>query len=118
VRTLLELIIAVAIVAFAWEKSLKERADDLPWISDKSSSTQSHSRSSIVNPRASPKAPGTWMRDPKRQSILDTPQPKTTTIPAPSSTAGSSLLDPNHRSPLDPPSKKHPQPTPSFSSYR
>jgi hypothetical protein len=30
VRTLLELIIAVAIIAFAWEKSLKERADDLP----------------------------------------------------------------------------------------
>jgi hypothetical protein len=118
VRTLLELIIAVAIIALAWEKSLKERTDDLPWVSDKPSSTQNHPRSSIVNPRPTPTAPGAWMWDSKRQSILDTPQPKTATIPAPSSTAGSSLLDPNHRSPLDPPSKKHAQPTPPFSSYR
>jgi hypothetical protein len=109
---LLEVIIAVAIIALAWEKSLKERADDLPSFSDKSSSTQNQPRSSSVNPRPSPTAPGAWMWDPKRQSILDTPQPKTATIPAPSSTAGSSLLDPNHRSPLDPPSKKHQSSTP------
>jgi hypothetical protein len=108
-RTLLELIIAAAIIAIGWEKSLKERADDLAWFSDKPSST--HSRSSIVNPRPSPTAPGAWMWDPKRQSILDTPKPKTATVPVPS-TPGSWLFDPSHRSALDPPNKNHQAPTP------
>jgi hypothetical protein len=112
VRTLLELIIAVAIIAFAWEKSLKERADDLAWFSDKPSSTQNHPRSSIVNPRPTPTAPGAWMWDSKRQSILDTPKPKSATVPAPSSTPGSWLFDPNHRSSLDPPNKNRQAPTP------
>jgi hypothetical protein len=34
-RLLLELTIAAAIVALAWEKSLKDRASELPWFGDK-----------------------------------------------------------------------------------
>ena len=34
-RIVLELVIAAAIIALAWEKSLHERASDLPWIGDK-----------------------------------------------------------------------------------
>jgi hypothetical protein len=114
-RLILDLIIAAAIIALGWEKPLKERISELPWLGDKTAPTESHPRPSSLNPHPVPTASpsGAWMWDPKRQSILDTPKPKTaTTPPVPSSTAGSSLLGPNHRSPLDPPGTKPQQPTP------
>jgi hypothetical protein len=111
-RTLLELIIAAAIIAIGWEKSLKDRAQDLPWFADRPTNTQNRSQSSTVNSRPSPTTPGAWMWDPKRQSILDTPKPKTATVPVPASTPGTWLFDPSHRSALDPPKKNHQAPTP------
>src|SRR6476469_8177285 len=103
-RTVLELLVAAAIIAVGWEKSLKDRAHDLSWFSDKVAAQQNHSQTSIVHPRPSPSVSGSWMWDPKRQSILDTPKA------IPSSTATSSLLDPVHRSPLDPPTRNHATP--------
>jgi hypothetical protein len=114
-RTLLEIILAAAIIALAWEKSLEERARDIPWLGDKISpvvKSPDNPRSSTLNPRPI-NTPAAWMWDPNRRSVLDTPPPKSTTVhPAPTSTAGSWMFDPNHRSPLDPPPKKQPQSTP------
>src|SRR2546423_10926322 len=108
-RSLIEIILVAAIIALAWEKSLKQRVSQLPWFN------QDHPRSSTLNPRPAPTASpsGAWLWDPNRRGILDTPRPKTvTTSPAPTSSPDSWLLDPNHHSPLDPPSQKHPQSTP------
>src|SRR5947208_671738 len=108
-RSLIEIILVAALIALAWEKSLKERVNQLPWL------TQDHPRSSTLNPRPAPTASpnGAWMWDSNRQGILDTPRPNTAkTSPGPSSTAASWMFDPNHRSSLDPPAKKHPGPTP------
>jgi hypothetical protein len=101
VRTLLELMIAAAIIALGWDQPFSER---VPWFPDKTPKSSDHSRSSISNPRPTGTASGSWMWDPKRQSILDTPRPK------PSATVSSSLLDPNHKSPLDSPAKTNATP--------
>jgi|GEM_PF-3033269 len=114
-RLLLEIILAAGLIALAWEKSLEERARDIPWLGDKVlpvAKTPVDRRSSTLNP-GPVSTPAAWMWDPNRRSALDTPRPQTTTVhPAPTSPARSWLFDPNHRSPLDPPSKEYPQSTP------
>jgi hypothetical protein len=77
-RLLLELVIAAAIIALAWEKSLSERVSELPWFTHKVSKTESHSQSSTLDSRPAPSAPGAWMWDRNRKSVLDTPHPKAT----------------------------------------
>jgi len=109
-RTIIEIILAAALIALGWEQPLKDR---VPWLSDKSSTTASHLQPSTLSPRPTATVSGSGMWDPNRQSILDTPKPRAVpTIPVPTSSAGSWLFDPNHRSPLDPPDKKHPASTP------
>jgi hypothetical protein len=93
-RTLIEIILAAALIAFGWEQSLKQR---IPWLAD----NQIHSPTTTLNPRPTPTVSGSWMWDPNRRTVLDTPPPHA----APSASANSFLLDPNHRSPLDPPRK-------------
>lgn len=109
-RLLIEIVLAAAIIALAWEKSLEEHARQIPWLGDKIAASQKPTKVTKTPPAPTPAA---WMWDANRRSVLDTPPPKSTTVhPAPSSTAGSWLFDPNHRSPLDPPSKKHAETTP------
>jgi hypothetical protein len=115
VRLFIEIILAAAIVALAWEKPLQERTRDIPWLGDQIApvvKAPDHPRSSTLNPRPTP-TPAAWMWDANGRSALNTPPPKSENAPStPSSSPGSWMFDPNHRSPLDPPSKKHPQPTP------
>jgi hypothetical protein len=76
VRTLLDIVVAVLLIAVGWEKSFKERAGELPWIGDKLSSVPKapdHSRSSTVHPHPTPTASGAWMWDTNRKSVLDAP---------------------------------------------
>ena len=91
-RLLLEIILAAALIALAWEKSLKERASDLPWIGDKIAP--------VVNAPAQ-----------AQQSQHPRVQPRPIVTPAPTA-SGNWMWDPNHKSPLDPPSKTHASPTP------
>jgi|ERR1041385_4468521 hypothetical protein len=100
-RAIVEMILAVALIALGWEQPLKE---SVPWLADKAHKTVDQPQSSSLNSRPSPTIPGSWMWDPNRQSILDTPRPKA------SATVNSSLLDPNHRTSLDPPTKDRPTP--------
>jgi len=83
-RLLLEIILAVAIIAIAWEKPLSDRASELPWMGDK------------VTPVA---------KTPQRPRS-STPSPRSVVTPAPT-VSGAWMWDPNRKSPLDPPSKKH-----------
>jgi hypothetical protein len=84
-RFILELIVIAAIVALAWEKPMKER---LPW-------TKTPPQEVRATPKPTP--PGAWMWDPDRRTALDTQAPNPTFSPY------SWRLDPNYRSPLDPP---------------
>jgi hypothetical protein len=71
-RLLVEIILAAALIALVWEKSLRERATEIPVNSQ-------HPRSkirTIVTPV--PTVSGPWMWDPNRKSALDRPSP---TIP-------------------------------------
>jgi hypothetical protein len=72
-RLLLEIIIAAALIALAWEKSWKERVSEAPWLGDKLTTTQNHPRSSTLNPRPTATVSGAWMWDPKRKATLDPP---------------------------------------------
>ena len=79
-RLLLEIIIVAAIIALAWEKSLKERASEIPVLGDKIGPTLKKSAKRPHRPGATP-APsvsGAWMWDPNRKTALDRPNP---TIP-------------------------------------
>jgi hypothetical protein len=67
-RLLLELVIAAALIALAWQKSWKERVNDL-------TTAQQHSRSSTLNPRPTATVSGAWMWDPNRKTALDRPSP-------------------------------------------
>jgi hypothetical protein len=102
-RLFLDIIVAVLLIAVAWEKSFKERASELPWLRQFIVSE----KQTTIKPAPTASPSGAWMRDPNRRSALDTPAPQ-----APTSTPSSWLFDPSHRSPLDPPPKKHPQSTP------
>jgi hypothetical protein len=112
-RVLIEIVLAAAIVALAWEKPLKERTNELPWFGDKAATSQ-ESTKVAKKPQPPPAVtPAAWMWDPNRRSALNTPPPKSEIAPStPSSSPGSWMFDPHHRSPLDPPSKKHASPTP------
>ena len=72
-RFFLEIILAAALIALAWEKSLKERASELPWVSDgfKKPAQRQHRHSATPVPTVS----GAWMWDPNRKSVLDRPSP-------------------------------------------
>lgn len=88
-RILIEIVVVAALIALGWEKSFSERASELPWISDKIApvvKAPDHPRSSTLNPR-----------------------PIMTPVPT---VSGAWMWDPNHKTPLDPPSKKHASPTP------
>jgi hypothetical protein len=103
-RLLVELVLVAALIALAWEKSLEERARDIPWLADKIPASE---KSTKVTKGPKPKpasTPAAWMWDSSRRTVLDTPRP---VLPsqAPTSTPGSWMFDPNHRSPLDPPRK-------------
>ena len=108
-RLAIEIILAAALIAFAWEKSLKEKLSEVPWFKDKITASEKSTKVAPTTrppPVPSPTA-AAWMWDPNHRSVLDTPKPRSaTTLPSPSSTAGSWMFDPNHRSPLDPPRKK------------
>jgi hypothetical protein len=82
VRILLEIIVGVLLIALAWEKSLKERFGEIPWPGEK------------IAPVA---------KAPDHPRFLSTPTP---------TASGSWMWDPNRKSPLDPPAKKHPTSTP------
>jgi len=75
-RLVLEILVAAALIALAWEKSLSERANELPWLGDKvAPTTKTPDRSRhVVTP--APTASGAWMWDAKRRSVLDAPSPK------------------------------------------
>jgi hypothetical protein len=108
-RTLFEIVLAAALIALAWEKSLEERARDIPWLGDKIAVSEKSTKTTKAPQSPPVSTPAAWMSDPNRRSVLDTPPPKSTTLhPEPTSTAGSWLFDPKHRSPLDPPTKKRP----------
>jgi hypothetical protein len=108
-RLLIEIILAAALIGLAWEKSLHERARQIPWLGDKLAASENPTKV-VKNPQPPASTPAAWMSDPNHHSVLDTPKPRSiTTLPSPSSTAGSWLFDPNHRSPLDPP-RKNPSP--------
>jgi hypothetical protein len=84
VRLLVDLIIAAAILALAWEKPLKERVNHLPWMADKTA--------------------------PAAKVPVPTTHPQSIVAPTPavhptSTVAGSWMWDPNRKSPLDPPHK-------------
>lgn len=84
-RFLIEIILAAALIALAWEKSLKERASELPWLGDK--------KEPVVKTPAQPPPP----QQPQ-------PQIRTVVIPAPAPTAsGDWMWDPNHHKTLDRP---------------
>ena len=85
-RLIIEIILVAALIAFAWEKSLKERAAEIPWLRDKISTDA--------------EAPS------KNRARL---QPFVT--PAPT-TSAAWMWDPNRKGPLDPPSNKHATATP------
>jgi hypothetical protein len=72
-RLILEILLAAALIALAWEKSLKERASDLPWVSDgfKKSAQRQHRHGATPAPTVS----GAWMWDPNRKTSLDRPSP-------------------------------------------
>lgn len=86
-RLLLEIILAAALIALVWEKSLKERVSELPWIGDKTAPV---------------------VKTPER---VQRPQPRPAVTPAPS-VSGAWMWDANRKSALDTPSKKHPEATP------
>jgi hypothetical protein len=78
-RLVLEIILAAALIALAWEKSLKERASEISWV-DKMAPALKKSVQRQHRPAATP-APtvsGAWMWDPNRKTSLDRPSP---TIP-------------------------------------
>ena len=93
-RLLIEIVVAAALIALGWEKSFGERASELPWIGDKISP--------VVKTPASV---------PPQQSQHPRVQPRPIMTPAPT-VSGAWMWDPNHKTPLDPPSKKHASPTP------
>ena len=70
-RTLLDIAIAVLLIALGWEKSFQQRASELPWVGDKTAAVQK----TAVAPRPAPSASGAWMWDPNRKSVLDRPSP-------------------------------------------
>jgi hypothetical protein len=74
-RFVIELVLIAAFVAFAWEKSLKERVSKIPWIANKISETQSHPQSSTSNSHPTPTVSGAWMWDSNRKTVLDRPSP-------------------------------------------
>lgn len=90
-RLALELVLVAAILYLGWDKPLSE------WVLPVAHSPPPPSRSS-VSAKATLSPSGAWMWDPSRHSVLDKPgeQPKTVHQSA------SGILDPNHRSPLDP----------------
>jgi len=79
-RLLIELVLAAALIVFAWEKPLKERATEIPWLRDKMGPVSNHPQSSTLNPRPvptpAPTISGAWMWDPNRKSPLDSPRKK------------------------------------------
>jgi hypothetical protein len=86
-RLLVDLIIAAAIIALAWEKPLNERVNQLPW-GDKTA--------------PSAKVPVQMSRPQSQPQSIVAPTP----VVQPTSTvAGSWMWDPSHKSPLDPPRK-------------
>jgi hypothetical protein len=89
-RFVVEIILVAALIVVAWEKSLKDRAREIPWPGQLIASEKPMKPA----PTASPS--GAWMWDPNRRTVLDTPPPK-----ALSSTPPSWMFDPNHRSSLD-----------------
>ena len=76
-RLLIEIVLAAALIALAWEKSLKDRASEIPWIGDKIVPVVETQRPrSQIRPAVTP-APtvsGAWMWDPNRKSPLDLPK--------------------------------------------
>lgn len=72
-RLFLEIILAAALIALAWEKSLQERASELPWIGDGLKKSAQRQHRPGVTP--APTVSGAWMWDPNRKSALDRPSP-------------------------------------------
>jgi hypothetical protein len=99
-RLLVDLIIAAAIIALGWEKSLRDRARDVPWLAQLIASDTPTKTKAVLTPGPTVSPSGAWMWDPNHRSALDTPKPKSTITP--SSTAGSWMWDPNHKTVLDP----------------
>lgn len=87
-RLLLEIILAAALIALAWDKSFKERVSEAPWIGDKIAPV-------VKTPAQSPQS--------QHHRSIVTPAP---------TTASSWMWDPNRKSPLDPPTRKHAETTP------
>ena len=87
-RVLIEILVAAALIALVWEKSLKERASELPWVGDKiapalKTAAQPQPKPQprlqprpIVTP--APTASGAWMWDPSHHNPLDRPSPSAT----------------------------------------
>ena len=109
-RLLIEIFIVAALISLAWEKSLRDRLPSF-LTGTKPETTKATPRLQ-TNAGVSATPSGTWMRDPNRRTVLDTPPPGSTTTRATSS-PGSWMWDPNHRSPLDPPAKNSPGPSSS-----
>jgi hypothetical protein len=90
-RLIIEIILVAALIAFAWDKSLKERAAEIPWLRDKVS----------TNSKTSARSPETQHPQTRLQPFV---------TPAPT-TSGSWMWDRTRKSPMDPP-KKHTEATP------
>src|SRR5436305_14891407 len=99
-RLLLEIFVIGALIYIGWQKPFTQ------WIHGPPPVVAPQPRP-IVQAAATPS--GAWMRDPNRQSSLDTPAAKPNYSQHSQSAAGAWMWDPNHRSPLDPP---HKNPTP------
>jgi hypothetical protein len=91
-RLLLEIILAAALIALAGDKSLKERVSEAQWIGDKIAP--------VVKTPAQP-----------QQAQHPRLQTRSIITPAPT-VSGAWMWDPNRKTPLDPPSKKHAESTP------
>ena len=78
-RLLIEILLAAALIALVWEKSLKDRVSELPWIGDKTAQQSRVQPRPLVTP--APTVSGAWMWDANRKTALDRPSPQSTRKP-------------------------------------
>jgi hypothetical protein len=94
VRLLIEILIVAGLIALAWETPYRETVGNVvPWVA----------KSATIK---RPTVPGVAPTQPAPVVIH-----RPITTPAPT-VSGNWMWDPNHKSPLDAPAKKHPESTP------
>lgn len=79
-RLILEVVVVAALVAFAWDKSYRERVSQVPLVGEHLAPAAQPPRATRVAARNQPQpsptiSNGAWMWDPNHKTALDRPAP-------------------------------------------